>query len=319
MSQANEFVCEVKLFDHKDYQGQVTIRWSHELSTKFELKGTDSWLTSGPIKLPAEVKEFQIDGTVAWKHYRTGAQKSSGSSKLRFVDFTPAISPLRSQESWGKRMDKLVKELILLEKKYEDGAEMPSEWFKSNTPVARAAIDTAEQRLKFALPAEHQQLLQDFGAWRYSDSFCVSIEDIDRADKQMRSIWGSPASEFDSLSDKNKALYQASAMLFVEAGDGYGALIYHPNSSGGEYYWVHQDNLDDPDRLVDSQGKPRDYSSTMRWLIANQMLMYYDDAIADFTFIDRSSTTALPYQLRLDFPTSKPLEVKLEVDWPKFE
>ena len=324
MSQTAESVCVVKLFDQTDFKGQVRVKWTSELVTTFELTGSDKWLSSGPVKLPAVVKEVQIEGSLAWKHYQEGNQKSSGTSKDSFVDFTPAIRPLRSQESWGKRMDKLVKELVKLEKQQEDRGDSPSENIESSGPVPPAEIKVAEQRLKFALPEEHKQLLQDYGAWSYSDSYCVASAALERADKQMLAIWGSPASEFASLSATNKALYQASVMLYVEAGDGYGALIYHPTTAGGEYYWIHQDDLDRPAKLVDSQGKPRDYSSTMRWLIANQILMFYEDAFFG-TFIDRSSPTALPYELRLDFPAPKQprqpraLEARLTVDWNKFE
>lgn len=95
------------------------------------------------------------------------------------------------------------------------------------------------------------------------------------------------------------------------------------DSSGGDYYWIHQNNLDQPVKLVNNQDKPRDYSSAMRWIIANQILFNYDD-ILDGTFIDHSSTTPVAYQLRLNFPSQKQLETKqlevwLEVEWSKFE
>ncbi len=216
-------------------------------------------------------------------------------------------------------MDKFVKALAELENQHEDRGDSPSEWLETTARVSPDKLNAAEQRLKFALPEEHKQLLQDYGAWTYSDSFCVSVDDLERADKQMLAIWGSPASEFASLSAKTKALYQASSMLYVEVGDGYGALIYHPLPSGNEYYWIHQDNLDKPSRLDDSQGKPRDYSSTMRWLIANQILPAYEDAFPDFIFIDRSSATPLPYQLRLEFPAPKKMDAWLNVEWSQFE
>ena len=323
MSPTTESICVVQLFDHPVYKGEICIRWTSDISTKFELKGTDKWLASSQITLPSEVEGFQIEGTVTWKHDRAGQQTSSASSTDRFVDFTPAIRPLRSQDSWGKRMEKFVQELAKLEEQQEDRYESPSELIKPNGPVLPMAIKSAEQRLKFALPNEHKQLLQDYGAWSYSSSRCLSVEELNLADKQMLSIWGSPASEFDALSEKSRTLYQASVMLFVEGGDGYGALIYHSTSSGGDYYWIHQDNLDQPVKLVDNQNKPRDYSGAMRWVIANQILFYYDD-VFDGTFLDRSATTPITYQLRLDFPTQKQLETKqletrLEVEWSKFE
>lgn len=320
MGQTSETLCQVRLHDRSDYRGQIQVRWSSDIATTFELNGRDKWLDSPIIRLPANIKDVQIEGSLTWNHYLDGKQKSSGSSIHRFVDFTPVISNLRVQESWGLRMDKFVKELIKLENMEEDRDGSPSESLESNGTVSGNQINAAEQRLKFALPDEHRQLLRDYGAWSYLESLCVAVEDLDRADKQMISIWGSPASEFASLSAKNKSLYQESVMLYVESGDGYAALIYHPNNTdGGDYYWIHQDNLDEPTKLVDSQTKPRDYSSTMRWLIANQILFYYDDSFADFTFLDRSSTTSIPYQLRLDFPERTKLEARLEVDWSKFE
>ena len=323
LSQTTESICVVQLFDHPVYKGEIRVRWTSDISTKFELRGADKWLASPQIKLPSEVEGFQIDGSVTWKHDRAGQQTASASSKDRFVDFTPALRHLRSQESWGKRMEKFVQELIKLEGHQEDRDESPSELIKPNGPVLPVVIKSAEQRLKFVLPEEHKQLLQDYGAWSYSSSRCVPAEEINLADKQMLSIWGSPASEFDSLSEESKNLYQASVMLFAEGGDGYGALIYHPSSLGGDYYWIHQDNLDQPVKLVDNQNKPRDYSGAMRWVIAHQILFYYDD-VFDGIFLDRSSTTPITYQLRLDFPSQKQLETKrlearLEVEWNKFE
>ncbi len=63
----------------------------------------------------------------------------------------------------------------------------------------------------------------------------------------------------------------------------------------------------------------------MRWLIANQILMRYEDAFSEYVFIDRSAPTALPYQLRIDFPApqhplaARVLESRLDVDWAEFE
>ncbi len=99
-----------------------------------ELKGTDKYLTSDAVKLPRNADSVEIEGDLAWKHFREGDQKSSCKSKYRLADFTPAITTLRSQESWGKRMDKFVKELVKLEKQQEDRAESPSEWISSDGP-----------------------------------------------------------------------------------------------------------------------------------------------------------------------------------------
>lgn len=319
IAQITESQCIVRLFDRSDYRGQISVHWSPNMATTFDLQGTDKWAVSPVIPLPAEIKDFEIKGSLAWKHYRKGNQRSSGSSKCSFVDFTPVMRPLRSEESWGKRMDQFVKELDRLEKLHADREETPSQWLESKGPVPPSELIAAEQRLKFGLPKEHKQMLQEFGAWSFSDSFCVSASDMDSAEKQMRSIWGSPASEFNSLSAKNKELYRTSVMLYVEVGDGYGALLFHPTTSGGDYYWIHQDDLDRPEKLLDSQGKPRDYSSTMRWLMANQILFNYEDALPELIFMDRSTPTPLPYQLQIDFPTPGQLTARLDVDWKLFE
>lgn len=323
VAQEADSTCVVKLYDHPDYKGEVRLRLTNGFTTKFELTGSDKWLSCPQITLPSDTSDFQIEGSVTWKHDRGGEQTASISSKVQFVDFSSSIRHLRSQRSWGKRMDQFVKELTKIEEQQKDRDASPSELIESNGPVHSNAIKSAEQRLRFELPNEHKQLLQDYGAWSFSGSFCVSVEDLTPANTQMQSIWGSPLSEFASLSDKSKNLYKASVMLFVEGGDGYGALIYHPNSSGDDYYWVHQDNLDEPVKLVDSQNAPRDYSSAMRWVIANQILFYYEDAF-EGTFLDRSSATPFPYQLRLNLPTGLQLnktkaEARLDVDWSKFE
>ena len=163
MAQKTESICVVQLYDHPVYQGEIRLRWTRDVSIAFDLKGADKWLLSPQIKLPSDVSDLQIDGSVTWKHERAGQQTASVSSRERFVDFTPAIRPLRSHESWGKRMEKFVQELIKLEEHQEDLNERPSEGIKSNRPVPPDSLKTAEQRLKFALPNEHKQLLQ--GLW----------------------------------------------------------------------------------------------------------------------------------------------------------
>lgn len=309
----------VDLYDQQDYQGQISVRWSADEATSFELKGTDRWLSSPQIHLPTDLREVRIEGSLSWKHYQSGPQRSSGSRVYPVIDFGPAVGELRSQRSWGQRMARFVHALSQLEKQHQHD-DSPSEWIEPSGAIPQTAINSAQQRMKLKLPEEHIQLLKEYGAWSYADSLIgIAIDDLDRADKQMKSIWGSPTSEFATLSAKTKTLYQGSMMLFVEAGDGYGSLIYHPTNSGGEFYWIHQDNLDEPEKLVDGQGKSRDYSSSLRWLIANQILCQYDDVFPEHTFIDRSAPTAIRYVLRIDFPSPKRLESRLEVDWRKFE
>ncbi|MEQ1829413.1 MAG: hypothetical protein ABL921_25840 [Pirellula sp.] len=102
MAQNTESICVVQLFDYPVYKGEISVRWTSDISTKFELKGADKWLVSPHIKLPSEVEGFQIDGTVTWKHDRAGQQTSSASSTDRFVDNSPFAIPRIVGQSHGK-------------------------------------------------------------------------------------------------------------------------------------------------------------------------------------------------------------------------
>lgn len=322
MAAPPEVKISVKIFDREDYRGRLEIEANGSQGHAFELKGTNGWLTA-PLSLPAGIKELTFKGNLEWQHYENGKQTSSGESAQKVVDISKVMRPLREEASpWDKRLDSFLDALGTFEKEHSEIEESPSEYISQNEAESQATLRQAEARLKFALPKEHREMLSGFGTWSILDSFFVSADMMDRADRQMRSIWESPASEFASLPKEAKEIYQSSVMLYVEVGDGYGALFYRPDpadSTRGLYYWATQGELSTPRLLVDTNGKSRDYSSVMIWLIANQFLSQLENAFPDQTIIDPTSPGTRQYNLEPLFPSPKKMAARLQIEWDSFE
>ena len=291
-SAPQELKISVKIFDREDYRGRLELAATDSQGHSFDLKGTNGWLTAA-ITLPTGVKELAFKGNLEWEHYERGKQKSSGESIQKLVDISKLIRPLREVVSpWDKRMKNFLAAVDTFEEEHSQLEESFSEYLLQGEPQSQLELKKAEQRLKFALPREHKEMLQGFGTWSIMDSFFVNAAMMERADRQMQSIWESPASEFASLPKEAQEIYQSSVMLYVEVGDGYGALFYRPDpadSNRGLYYWATQGELSAPRLLVDANGKSRDYSSVMIWLIANQLLIHCESAFPDNTIIDPTS------------------------------
>jgi hypothetical protein len=317
-----ELKISVKIFDREDYRGRLELAATGSQGHSFELKGTNGWLAA-PITLPTGVKELAFKGNLEWEHYERGKQKSSGESIQKVVDISKLIRPLREVASpWDKRMKNFLAAVDTFEEEQSQLEESFSEYLLLDEPQSQIELKKAEERFKFALPREHKEMLHGFGTWSILDSFFVSADMMDRADRQMRSIWESPASEFASLPKEAQEIYQSSVMLYVEVGDGYGALFYRPDpadSTRGLYYWATQGELSAPRLLVDTNGKARDYNSVMLWLIANQFLSQLENAFPNQTIIDPTSPGTRQYILDSQLHTQKKLECRLLIEWDSFE
>jgi hypothetical protein len=78
------------------------------------------------------------------------------------------------------------------------------------------------------LPAEHAQVLEQFGAWRLNDSFTTPVEKLQNALEQIVSLWEFPRASIQSVPNESKALLRSSVILYTLVGDGYRAVLYQP-------------------------------------------------------------------------------------------
>jgi hypothetical protein len=117
----------------------------------------------------------------------------------------------------------------------------------------------------------------------------------------MIDAWGTPKPDLDaSLDDKTKALLQRSTLLFSEAGDGYGGLLFVPNreASAPTYFWIHQDSINEPTPMNTADGQPRDFAGAFRWIVATLAFSRLEDIFHPVVFVDRSYSGTLPMSLQ---------------------
>ena len=103
------------------------------------------------------------------------------------------------------------------------------------------AIRAAELRLGFALDPQLRAVLETAGPARLQDSRMTLASEFATTEQQFVSIWGHP----EQVSADTLAIYRSSTMVWIEAGDGYCAVIYQPagpeRCGGGPAYWkIHQ-------------------------------------------------------------------------------
>lgn len=190
----------------------------------------------------------------------------------------------------------------------------------------RAAVAEAEARLGFPLPAEHRSLLEEFGSFSVHESFFMPPAGLYNAYDQMIKEWGSPAESLASLPEPTRLLLKAGVILFTEAGDGYGALLYLPSAirsapAGAElragYYWIHQDTLAAPELLTNPSGLEKSYSEAFVWLMAQSVFALYELPEAEAVLFDGSAAHPVPYLLE-DDPSDTGFLFRIRIDWEHF-
>jgi len=115
------------------------------------------------------------------------------------------------------------------------------------------------------------------------------------------------------LSPEVRARYDRSLLVFVEVGDGYGGLAWDPTpddldgSDQGVWFWLHQDDIDSPDLLLDDNDYPRDAEAAMSNVLQRFVLDGKDDNIGSYEkelLVDTAHPRNL---LQLNFRDDKPI------------
>lgn len=322
--QAWQTPLSVTVFDRQDYRGQVKIERDGLAGPFVALQGSEKQIALTPWEVPQGLKRVRIFGDVSWKHYRQGQQTSNGAVFIPIIDITSLIEPLnQSKLAWSERLQRFSEAQAEFGQHHPPVNDTDVPLLEKSEPYVVSEIVAAQLRMGFALPAEHRELLQNFGRWTIEDSGLLEPNQLDRADRQWESVWGSEASDFRQLPAEVRQLFERAVMLYVEAGDGYAALLYCFEKSGPEmkgcYYWISQDEIVKPRRLELKSGEPRDYSSAMRWLIATQVLQPYESAFANELFVDFGVDGANDYQLDLQLEPKQPFRARFLRQWDSIQ
>lgn len=109
------------------------------------------------------------------------------------------------------------------------------------------AVVEAEARLGYKLDPELTAVLVTHGPVKFGDHGMPQASDLYSTERQFMRLWGAEESRVGDA----RALYQSSTMVWIEAGDGYGAMLYAPKGpaacSGKHAYWkIHQDTISEP-------------------------------------------------------------------------
>jgi hypothetical protein len=177
------------------------------------------------------------------------------------------------------------------------------------------AIAQAEARLGYKLDPEITAVLMTSGPVRFGDHRMTMASDLFSTERQFMRLWGAEETRVGEAA----ALYGASTMVWVEAGDGYGAVLYAPTGpagcDGNHAYWkIHQDTMDEPWLMGGADGRCGSLSDVLMAVIGEALLTQIEDNAAEGRLlVDPTMPDAFPVWLETD-GDGKP---RLRPDWSR--
>ncbi len=314
----------IKAYDREGCQAELKLSVDGREFGRVQFTGTDKSRDVAQIDWPPAPKVVTVAGTFQWTHDRLGKPRTSGVFSCRVIDLAELTRTLRdSSKPFGERLLNFQRACEAFVKKHPEFGEDGSFELLSVQKTSLADISAAEKRLGYQLPTEHVSLLQSFGAFTIDDSYVVPAPQLKNAFEQMAVDWETPHASLNRLPASSQKFYRSSVLLFTEVGDGLGGLAYRPGTTEfceGQptFHWTHQDSIDEPRLLKNHDGKCKNYSDAMIWLLAQQALQRLESAGLDVIFIDSSSKTRLPYVLESRM-NPRMFSFELRLDWERFE
>ncbi|PDS76251.1 hypothetical protein CO667_23375 [Rhizobium sp. L43] len=228
--------------------------------------------------LPPGLKRLQLRGALRDSEGRAG----SFSKTWTVRDMAPISAPLYdSSQPLIDRVRAFAQRSGLAE---VDAPRLPAGM------TAEAAFQQLEKRLNVQLPVPLRQLLGGADI-QIDDSFFRPPQDLGTVSELLLKDWGytrsGGATALDTLlPEAVRARYDRSVAVFVEVGDGLGALAWDPagvspqeppNGWGdkgnpgaqpatpneGVWYWLHQEHIDEPELLLDDDYLPRNAEAAL--------------------------------------------------------
>jgi hypothetical protein len=313
----------IRTYDRKDFKGSLALSVEGGEPCRSQWTGKDQYRDICTLELPRDAGALSLQGDFAWVHYNRGKQKAKGQQRWQIVDIGPLMSGLRdTKKPFGQRLHDFVAAKAEFERKHkalvEAAGPLPLEL---KAPASPAAVKEGEKRLGFRLPPEYESLLLKAGGMSLDDSSTTDADQLMNAYDFMVKVWETPPKHLAaSVSPRTATLLKTSAPLFTEVGDGLGALLYHPEKTaacGGQpaYYWIHQDTIDEPVLLKNRDGKCKDFTEAMMWVVATLGLDQYDGSGLDLVLVDRSA----PGPWKLELLHEDGFHFRLSVPWEEYE
>ncbi len=222
--------------------------------------------------LPPGLKRLQLRGSLRDADGRAG----SFSKTWTVRDMAPISAPLYD----GSRP--LVERVLAFAEK-TDLVEVAAPRLPAST-TAEAAFQQLERRLHIQLPAPLRQLLAEADI-QIDDSYFLKPQDLETVSELLLKGWGytrsGGATALDTLLPETvRARYDRSVVVFIEVGDGLGALAWDPagvsphepadiwgdkgnpgarpaTPNAGVWYWLHQERIAEPELLLDDDYRPK--------------------------------------------------------------
>ncbi|MFV0673275.1 hypothetical protein [Variovorax sp. tm] len=223
--------------------------------------------------LPAGLQQLELRGS----HVDTQGKSTSFKRRWSVLDMARLSHPLYDQ---GKSLVDRIRAFADLSPLVELGA--------TTLPVgttAEAALLEAEARLGTSLPSPLREVLSEIHI-EIGNSYFLQPHDLQTAAGLLLGLGGYSSGDGGALSLDELlpppvlARYRRSVAVFVEIGDGLGALAWDPegviadeppNTTGdhgnpgaqpatpneGVWYWLHQERIAEPELLLDDDYRPQ--------------------------------------------------------------
>ncbi len=232
---------------------QFDIRLKADERLLCQLKHVSRTASPAPVQcqfeLPINTKSLSIVGWHGEIETKVGLnRKPPSSQKWPLIDFSPLIDALvRSKAPLAQQLANYAQAEQALLRPLDEG---PSLFLQPRRQDARPAIDEAERRLGYDLPADYQELISSYEAIRLADAWVVPPKQLGTIGSLLQQQPDPPA--MDLLDRRLGELYKRATLLFRTVGPDLAGLAYLPASGRGCFataamYWVDQNALDAPD------------------------------------------------------------------------
>lgn len=315
----------VEVFHRQDVSGTVTLEIPGAPPCAFALRGDGKEEVACSVPLPASADFVRLTGEIRWKHWQKGKRVSKGTQSWKVLDVAPMATPLRdTSRPLAERMKALLAARPAFERSSGGLLEESEGRIEAGSRSSASDLAAAERKLGYRLPDGYASLVTGLGAPTIGDSYFERPVSLGDAFEQMGVGWGTPRTVLEKgLSPAAKALYRSGTILFTEAGDGYGGLLYQPApvaECGGSaaFSWFHQDDIQRATILRRADGTCMDFPAAVLRVIAEQLFAQYDDTGDSGIVVDRSSPR--PFRLELVHDGNRPGPgFSLRPDWASYE
>ncbi len=275
----------------------------------FEMRGKGTEVPRFRIEVPAVSKQLTVERHASLPVF--GMKVGRGSKTFDLISVAGITKPLRDHRPVISLAGLLAASDELLR---AIGAEVSAkdlglDFGPKQTPEA---IAEAEAVLGHKIDPELSAVLATLGPVRYGDHGMVLPRDMVATERQFARLWGAE----EKVSGDARSLYKTSTMIWVEAGDGYGAVIYGPNGpkycGGAPAYWkIHQDSIDAPMPIGGSSGGCGKLADVLMRVIGEDLLVHIEDqGTENQLLVDPTMPEAFPVWLEADNGN-----LRLRPDW----